>query len=207
MPANLNPRPFGILELSYVLLPEYVTDTNPIEVYAYSDDAYLNLVFEESRNYGGGLVITREMLQPGHLELLEFTPSNDYAFVEDVTYTVVIRPTHDMLASTRVVINMPENLRFDAAKGCTVTYTAADCKVNVNTNELTLTNLLKERTAGGTVFKFKIGVADNPIGARDAGKWGARTEAIYFSDFYVVDGNQDGESFFAKPGYIRSQLE
>ena len=32
------------------------------------------------------------MLQPGFMELLEFTPSNDYAFVEDVTYTVVIKP-------------------------------------------------------------------------------------------------------------------
>ena len=172
-----------------MLLPDYVTDTSPIEVYAYSDNAYLNLVFEESRNYGGGLVITREQLQPGHLELLEFTPSNDYAFVEDVTYTVVIKPTHDMLPSTRVILNMPENLNFNAAKGCTVTYTAADCKVNVNTNELTLTNLLKERTAGGTVLKFIIGVADNPIGARDAGKWGARTEAIYYGDYYIVDGN------------------
>lgn len=91
-PSNLTPRPFGILELSYVLLPEYVTDTEPIEIYAYSDYAYSDLVFEESKNYGGGLIVTREMLQPGFMELLEFTPSNDYAFVEDVTYTVVIKP-------------------------------------------------------------------------------------------------------------------
>ena len=80
------------MELSYVLLPEYVTDTEPIEIYAYSDYAYSDLVFEESKNYGGGLIVTREMLQPGFMELLEFTPSNDYAFVEDVTYTVVIKP-------------------------------------------------------------------------------------------------------------------
>ena len=58
-------------------------------------------------------MITREMLQPGYLELVEFTPSNEYAFVEDVTYTVVIKPTHDMLESTRVVLTMPENLKFD----------------------------------------------------------------------------------------------
>lgn len=63
-----------------------------------------------------------------------------------MTYTIVIKPTHDMLPSTRIVINMPENLTFNAEKGCTVTYTAADCKVNVKTNELTLSNLLKERT-------------------------------------------------------------
>lgn len=112
-PENLTPRPFGILDLSYVLLPDYVTDMNPIEVYAYSDYGYSDLVFEESKESGGGLIITKEMLQPGHLELLEFIPSNDYAFVEDVFYTVSIKPTHDMLASTRIILTMPENLKFD----------------------------------------------------------------------------------------------
>lgn len=106
----MSQTPFGILDLSYVLLPEYVTDTNPIEVYAYSDYAYSDLVFEESKESGGGLIITREMLQPGFLKLLEFTPSNEYAFVGDVTYTVSIKPTHDMMPSTRIVLTMPENL-------------------------------------------------------------------------------------------------
>lgn len=142
-------------------------------MFAYSDYAYTDLVIEESKNYGGGLRITREQLLPGFMELLEFTPSNDYAFVEDVTYTVVIKPTHDMLASTRVVLNMPENLTFDQARGCTVTYTAADCVLDASKNVLILSNLLKERTPGGTVLKFIISAADNPIGARDAGKWGA----------------------------------
>lgn len=59
-PENLTPRPFGILELSYVLLPDYVTNTAPIEIFAYSDYAYSDLVFEESKSYGGGLVITKE---------------------------------------------------------------------------------------------------------------------------------------------------
>lgn len=112
-----------------------------------------------------------------------------------------------MLPSTRVVLNMPENLKFDQVKGCKVTYTAADCELNATTNELILTNLLSERTVGGTILKFIISAADNPIGARDAGKWGARTEAIYYGDYHIVDGNQDGESFFAKPGYIKSKLD
>jgi len=43
-----------------VLLPDYVTDTDPIEVFAYSDDAYTDLVFEESKANGGGMSLTRE---------------------------------------------------------------------------------------------------------------------------------------------------
>ena len=84
---------------------------------------------------------------------------------------------------------MPENLKFDQAKGCKVTYTAADCALDANKNELTLTNLFTERTAGGTVLKFIISSADNPVGARDAGNWGARTEMIYYGEYYAVDGN------------------
>ena len=67
------------------------------------------------------------MLQPGTLDLVEFAPSNYYAYVEDVKYTVKIRPAHDMLPTTRIVIDMPEFLIFDRAAGCTVTYTECDC--------------------------------------------------------------------------------
>ena len=59
-PEYLQPRPFGILELSYVLLPEYILNMEPIELYAYSDYAYSDLVFEESKKNGGGLLITSE---------------------------------------------------------------------------------------------------------------------------------------------------
>lgn len=41
LPQFLNSRPFGVITFSYVLLPDYVTDTDPVEVYAYSDNAYL----------------------------------------------------------------------------------------------------------------------------------------------------------------------
>ena len=118
------------MTFQYVLLPDYVTDTNPVELYAYSDEAYQDLVFEESKSSGGGMSVSREMLQPGNLDLVEFTPSDFYAYVKDVTYTISIAPSHDMMPSTRVIITMPENLKFDPRKGCTVTYTAADCQLD-----------------------------------------------------------------------------
>ena len=190
-----------------MLLPDYVTDTDPVELYAYSDNAYQDLVFEESKSGGGGLAVSRAMLQPGLLDLVEFTPSDFYAYVEDVSYTVSIRPSHDMMPTTRIVLTMPENLKFDAAKGCTVTYTEADCELNAETNELVLKKVFKERTPGGTLLKFVISSADNPIGARDAGAWGARTEGWFGGQYYTIDGAEGGESFYAKPGFLKSTLE
>lgn len=112
-PYTLSSRPYGVVTFSYVLLPDYVTDTDPVELFAYSDNAYQDLVFEESKANNGGLAVTREMLQPGVLDLIEFAPSDYYAYVEDVTYTIQIRPSHDMLPSTRLIIQMPINLKFD----------------------------------------------------------------------------------------------
>ena len=206
-PDFLSSRPFGIINFAYVLLPDYVTDTDPVEVYAYSDNAYSDLVFVESKEDGGGLGVTREMLQPGQLELVAFKPSNFYAFVKDVTYELQIAPSHDMLPSTRVVISMPETLAFDAAEGCTVTYTEAICDYDAATHEMTLTEVFKERTPGGTLLKFYISYGDNPIGARYAGDWGARTEGVYDGEYFIVDGNADGYSFYAEPGYIKSSLD
>ena len=59
LPQFLNSRPFGVITFSFVMLPDYVTDVNPVEVYAYSDFAYEKLVFEESKSNGGGMAITR----------------------------------------------------------------------------------------------------------------------------------------------------
>lgn len=203
----LTSRPIGELNLAYVLLPDYVTDTDPIELFAYSDYTYTDIIFEESKENGGGLVITKSMLQPGTLDLVEFVPSSYFSFVKDVTYTVSIRPAHDCLPSHRIVLKMPENLKFDPIKGCTVTYTAAVCKLLPETNELILSQVFAERTPGGSLLKFVISFADNPIGARYAGDWGARTEGIFDDGkYYIVDGNSSGYSFFAKPGYIKSTL-
>ena len=186
-----------------------MTDTDPVEVFAYSDAGYQDLVYLETKAEGGGLSVTREMLQPGTLELVEFAPSNYYAFVEGVTYTLKIRPAHDMLPTTRIVIDMPEFLIFDRAAGCTVTYTECDCAFgdDPEKNELLLTNVFSERTAGGSLLKFVISFANNPEGSRYAGDWGARTEGIFESRYHIVDGNDKGYSFFALPGFIKSNLD
>lgn len=57
------------------------------------------------------------------------------------------------------------------------------------------------------MLKFIISAADNPIGARDAGTWGARTEGVFGGKYYTVDGNTGGKSFYAKPGFIKSTLD
>lgn len=204
----LTSRPIGELTFAFVLLPDYISDTNPIEFFAYSDNTYSDIIFEETKASGGGLVVTKEMLQPGHLDLIEFIPSSYYAFVKDVTYTVSIRPLHDCLPSHRIIISMPQYVKFDPKKGCTVTYTEAKCSLNPETNELTLTDVFTERTPGGSILKFIISLADNPIGARYAGDWGARTEGIFEDGkYFVVDGNDQGFSFDAKPGSIKSDLD
>lgn len=202
-PEFLSSAPFGAITFSYVLLPDYVADTDAVELFAYSDHAYQDLVFDESIANGGGMPITADMLIPGHLQLLEFSPSSYYASVGNVVYTVTIKPEHDMLPSTRVVLSMPPSLKINS---CTVTYTAAACALNSATNELTLTNVFSARTPGGTILKFVVSSGDNPKGARDAGKWGARTEGVFNGQYYVIDGNQEGESFVALAGYIKSAL-
>ena len=204
----LTSRPIGEVTFAFVLLPDYVNDTDPVEFFAFSENTYSDMIFEETLANGGGLSITKQMLKPGHLDLVEFVPSSFSAFVKDVTYTITISPKHDCLPSHRIVITMPSNVKFDPAKGCTVTYTAADCALDEETNELALTNVFTERTPGGSILKFIISLADNPIGARYAGDWGARTEGIFEQGkYYVVDGNDEGYSFFAKPGYIKSTLD
>ena len=154
-------------------------------------------------------MVTREMLQPGTLDLVEFAPNNYYAYVEGVTYTLKIRPAHDMLTSTRIVLDMPEFLIFDRGAGCTVTYTECDCAFgdDIDKNTLLLTNCFNERTAGGSLLKFVISFANNPEGARYAGDWGARTEGIFESRYHIVDGNDNGYSFFALPGFVKSNLD
>jgi len=88
VPELLSSRPFGALKLSFVLLPDYVADVEPIQLFAYSDRAYTKLVFKETKDSGGGMPILQTMLLPGKMELIQFRPSNYFAFVEDVNYTI-----------------------------------------------------------------------------------------------------------------------
>lgn len=65
----------------------------------------------------------------------------------------------------------------------------AKCELVPGKNEILLTKIFNQRVAGGTYLKFIISAGDNPIGARDAGKWGARTESLFSSEYHIVDGN------------------
>lgn len=109
-----------------------------------------------------------------------------------------------MMPSTRIILTMPEAIYFDPRKGCTVTYTEAECELVPDTNEIMLTEVFKERTPGGTVLKFIIQFGDNPVGAKYAGDWGARTEGIFDDRYYIIDGADGGYSFEAEPGHINS---
>ena len=51
---------------------------------------------------------------------------------------------------------MPPLLTFDESFGCVVTYTPAKCSLNVETNELTLTEIFKTAVDAGTTLKFVI---------------------------------------------------
>jgi hypothetical protein len=76
-------------------MPDYLAELPPVEMFVYSDFAYSNLVFQETKADGGGLYISKEMMQPGKLDLLDFIPSSYYAFMKNVTYEVSIMPGHD----------------------------------------------------------------------------------------------------------------
>ena len=104
-------------------------------------------------------------MQPGELDLIEFAPSNYYAFVANVNYTAVIKLKGLVYPSTRIVLTMPPLLTFSENFGCVVTYTPAKCSLNTETNELTLTEIFKTAVDGGTVLKFVINEATNPTGS------------------------------------------
>ena len=97
---------------------------------------------------------------------------------------------------------MPETIIFSEAFGCVITYTPADCELNVETNELTLTNIFDDAVAAGTSLKFVIEKGDNPTGSMEAGSWGARTERIFDGDYYTVDAGYAEKSFFALSGWV-----
>ena len=101
---------------------------------------------------------------------------------------------------------MPKTLFFDAEKGCSVDLAFAKCAVDVNTNIITLTEIFRESFPGGTEIKFILKSATNPTGAREAGAWSIRTERPFEGKFYTVDRFESETSFYALPGYIKSNL-
>ena len=101
---------------------------------------------------------------------------------------------------------MPPSLTFDESFGCVVTYTPAKCEVNYETNELTLSEIFDSAVDAGTILKFVIDKAVNPIGSQEAGPWSARTERIFDGAYYTVNAGYSPTSFFALSGWIRSSI-
>ena len=159
-------------------MPDYIVDTEPFKIYGYSDASYQNAIFAQEGT-SGGIRLTKDKLAPGSLETLDFAASNYYAFVKDVSYTAIIRTGSIVYPSTRIIITMPKTLTFSESFGCKVTYTPAKCVLNIEKNELTLTDIFDEAVAEGTLLKFIIDKAVNPTGSQEAGKWCARTERIF----------------------------
>ena len=145
-------------------------------------------------------------MAPGILELDEFSPSNFYAFVEDVDYFIAYTPSHSSYPSTRIEVQMPLTLIFEG-DDCTIDKPLATCEVDPDTNIVTVTDLFTEVYQGGQKIKFTISKATNPTGSRAAGPWSVTTFRPYEGEYFIVDAGTADESFFAKPGYIRCELD
>lgn len=123
-----------------------------------------------------------------------------------MSYTAIIQLKGLVYPSTRIILSMPPRLTFDESFGCVVTYTPANCEVNYETNELTLSEIFDSAVDAGTILKFVIAKAVNPIGSQEAGPWSARTERIFDGEYYTVNAGYSPTSFFALSGWIRSSI-
>ena len=64
-----------------------------------------------------------------------------------------------MTNTTRITINMPENLIFDTSKPCLTEILITTCKFGTKKNQIILTDSFKKDFAGGQQLKVVIGVA------------------------------------------------
>lgn len=67
----------------------------------------------------------------------------------NVSYTILFTPSHTCTKDTRILIQMPNHLIFDAAKGCKADALVADCAIDVKTNKIVLTRAFDKDFAGG----------------------------------------------------------
>ena len=203
LPGTLKSSPVGSITFELIKLPDYITSTPPIKIFAYSDADRQDLVIDDPNGVG----LQAKQMIPGLFTELLFKPSNFYAFSDNVSYTIFAKPQHDMSPTSRIVIEMPPTLIFDQSKGCTVALTIATCELDASTNTVTLTNIFDEKFEGGNILKFIIVKATNPSGAREAGPWSIRSESIFDGEYFVVDGFSSAESFYARSGTIESDVD
>jgi len=102
-----------------------------------------------------------------------------------------------------MVIQMPQTLKFDGA--CSLGGFPGNCVVDSN-NLVTLTDMTTEDLRKGTLIKLVIQSASNPDGARPAGPYSVATQAPLEGNFYTVDETKSATSFFARPGFINSDV-
>jgi hypothetical protein len=193
----LGSNPQGSVTFSFIKLPPYIERTEPIHVVAYSDERMNYPIISTQQN----LFIDKEDLKPGLLNLEFFKPSSYFAWTPDVSYTIHIRPTHDLTFDAKIIVTMPENLTFNPADGCTVSLIVGECRIIQTAvdfhnlgfgrvrNEIEITNWLNGPYEGGNLIKFMISYGKNPTGARSAGPWGVRTENRIGREYYPIDAD------------------
>jgi len=114
VPSSLTSQPIGSITFSFIKLPDYITSTPPIKVYSYSDNAREDIIISDDE----GVSLNADMMTPGVFEQVLFKPSNFYAFSDNVSYTLHVRPQHEMRPDSRIIIDMPPTLIFDQDRGC-----------------------------------------------------------------------------------------
>jgi hypothetical protein len=82
-----------------------------------------------------------------------------------------------------------------------------DCAVDPQTNIVTVSDMINATLPDNTLVKMMIKQGTNPPGARESGSWSIKTQIEAAGVWYTVDNADSPESFYARPGYINSQLE
>lgn len=90
----LSSAPSGTIEFNFLKLPSYITSTGGIQMHAYTDSTMTEefLVIADPE----GIPIDSSQLTPGYFEMISFIPSNYFAFSPMVSYTIEVKPQHNL---------------------------------------------------------------------------------------------------------------
>ena len=127
-------------------------DIPPIKILVYTNQVLTNLVINDPAS----AKISALSLTPGLITAELFKPSNFYASATNVAYSIYVRPQHDLTPQSRILITMPDLLKFNRTQGCQVVLTVCNCSIDPVQNILTLSNVIKTNLAGGNLIKFVI---------------------------------------------------